>query len=95
MKRFMLLHFGFKKPTQEIMVAWGEWFESLGDRNVGQGGFMAGKEISSAGTRELPMGPESITGYNIIAAASMEEAAEIAAANPYISSIRVYEIRSG
>jgi hypothetical protein len=94
-KRFMLLHFGFEKPTQEIMAAWGAWFESLGDRNVGQGGFMAGTEISSAGPRELPMGPESITGYNIIEAASLEEAVQIARGNPYISSIRVYEIRSG
>ncbi|MBK8840828.1 MAG: hypothetical protein IPO30_19740 [Hyphomonadaceae bacterium] len=36
MKRFMLLHVGFEKPTPEIMAAWGKWFERvarLGDRD--------------------------------------------------------------
>jgi hypothetical protein len=42
-KKFVLLHYGFEKPTPEIMAAWGKWFES----------------------------------------------------NPFISSIRVYEVRSG
>lgn len=94
MKRFMLLHVGFEKPTPEIMQAWGEWFDSIADRNVDHGGFMGGREISSDGTRELPMGLDSITGYNIIEADSLDEAEKIASSNPYVSSVRVYEIRS-
>ncbi len=39
MKKFMLLHFGFEKPTPEIMAAWGEWFESVADKSVENGGF--------------------------------------------------------
>ena len=93
MKRFMLLHYGFEEPTEEIMKAWGAWFESIADRTVEQGGFSAAREISSAGTENLPMGMESITGYNIIEAESLEEAEEIARSNPFIASIRVYEIR--
>ena len=27
MKKFVLLHYGFEKPTPEIMAAWGKWFE--------------------------------------------------------------------
>ena len=93
MKRFMLLHFGFEKPTPEIMDAWGKWFESIGDRMVDKGGFHGGaREVSDAGTKELRMGMESITGYNIITAESLEEAEQLAQANPYIASIRVYEI---
>jgi hypothetical protein len=89
----MLLHFGFQKPTPEIMAAWGKWFESVGDRTVDQGGFHGGaREIGHDGTRDLPMGMDSITGYSIINAENLEEAEAIAAGNPFIASIRIYEI---
>ena len=93
MKKFMLLMYGFEKPTPEIMEAWGAWFESIADRTVDQGGFSGGREISAAGTKDLPWGMESITGYTIIEAESLDEAEKIAQDNPYIASIRVYELR--
>ena len=93
-KKFMMLHFGFEQPTPEIMKAWGAWFESIADRAVDHGGFGGAREISRAGTKDLPWGMESITGYNIIEAESLDEAEQIAKECPYISSIRVYEIRS-
>ena len=93
MKRFMLLHFGFEKPTPEIMQAWGKWFASVADKTADQGGFHGGaREISHAGAVDLPMGPDSITGYSIINAESLEEAEQLAQDNPFIASIRVYEI---
>ena len=96
MKRFMLLHFGFETPTPEIMAAWGAWFEAVADKTLDQGGFHGGaREISHDGTADLPMGPESITGYSIIEAESLEAAEEIARANPFVASIRVYEIVAG
>ena len=89
----MLLHYGFEKPTPEIMDAWSKWFKSIGDKMVDQGGFHGGaREISDTGTKDLPMGMESITGFNIIHAESLEEAEQIARTNPYIACIRVYEI---
>ncbi len=92
-KRFMLLHYGFDTPTPDIMEAWGKWFESIGDRMVDKGGFHgSAREVSDAGIKDLPMGRESITGYNIINAESLEEAEGLAQTNPYIDSIRVYEI---
>lgn len=94
MKRFMLLHYGFETPTPEIMAAWGKWFESVAGMTIDQGGFAAAREISHDGSKELPMGMESITGYSIINAESLEAAEEIARGNPFIASIRVYEIRS-
>ncbi len=93
MKRYMLLHVGFEKPTPEIMEAWGKWFEAIADRTVENGGFGAAREISRDGTAELPWGSESITGYSIIRAESLDEAEAIARDNPFIKSIRVYEIR--
>ena len=90
----MLLHFGFEKPTPEIMSAWNNWFESISDIQVDQGGFANGREISKDGSKDLPWGQNAITGYNIIEAESIEEAEKIAQRNPFISSIRVYELRS-
>ena len=93
MKKYMLLHFGFEKPTPEIMAAWGTWFESIADKSVENGGFHGGaREISHDGSKDLPMATDSITGYSIINAESIDEAEKIAQGNPFIASIRVYEI---
>lgn len=92
MKRFMLLHFGFEKPTPEVMEAWGEWFQATADKTLDMGGFRGGREVSHGGARDLPMGAESITGYSIVHAESLEEAEAMAAENPFIASIRIYEI---
>jgi len=45
------------------------------------------------GSCDLPFGSDSMTGYSIIRAESLEEAEEIARKNPFISSIRIHEIR--
>lgn len=96
MKRYMLLHLGFEKPTPEIMAAWKNWFDAVKDITVDQGGFHSGaREISRSGTEDLPMGPDSITGYSIINAESLDDAEKIAADNPFIKSIRVYEVSEG
>ena len=93
MKKFMLLHFGFVAPTPEIMEAWGKWFGSIADKTVDQGGhFSGGREISTNGTKDLPLGMESITGYTVIEAEDLDAAEKVAQDNPYIAGIRVYEI---
>lgn len=94
MKKFVLLHYGFEKPTPEIMTAWGKWFESAKPNIVDMGGFGRGREISRDGTRELPLGPDSITGFTTVNAASLDDAEKMAQGNPFISSIRIYEVRS-
>lgn len=95
MKKFVLLHYGFEKPTPEIMAAWGKWFETTKPHMVDMGGFGGGREISRSGTKDLPLGPDSITGFTIVNAASLDDAAKLAQGNPFISGIRVYEVRSG
>ncbi len=52
--------------------------------------FGAGREITHTGTKELPLGAESVTGYMIINADSLDEAEEIAKTCTIITSIRVY-----
>lgn len=93
MKKFMLLHYGFEKPTPEIMAAWGKWFEEVGEKMVDQGGFMGGREITKEGTRDLGWDMDSITGFCTIEAANLDEAESIAKGNPYIAGIRIYELR--
>lgn len=94
MKKFMFLHIGFEKPTPEIMEAWTAWFKSISDVQIEQGGFSGGCEISASGTRDLPWDLDSITGYNIIEAENFDAAVQLAQGNPFISSIRIYELRS-
>ena len=95
MKKFVFLHYGFETPTQEIMDAWNKWFASIAGKMVDPGSPLgSGREISRTGTKELPLGRESITGYTVINADSMEDAEKIAQSCPMISSVRVYEAMS-
>ena len=93
MKKFMFLHVGFEKPTPEIMAQWKMWFESIQDKQLDQQGFASGCEITKDGVRDLPWDLDCLTGYNIIEAESLEQAEEIAQSNPFVSSIRIYELR--
>ncbi len=92
MKKFAMLTIGFEKPTPEIMQAWGKWFESIEENIVDKSHLSGGKEISSKGTKDLPLGLDSITGILIVTAKSLDEAMKMAESNPYIASIRVYEM---
>ncbi|MEL6814335.1 MAG: hypothetical protein AAFP03_05915 [Cyanobacteria bacterium J06598_3] len=93
MKKFMFLHTGFEKPTPEIMEAWKAWFVLIADQQIDQGGFAGGREITKEGTRELAWDMEAITGYNIIEAQSLDAAEKLAQSNPFVASIRIYELR--
>jgi YCII-related domain len=95
MKKFVFITFGFETPTPEIQQAWGKWFASIGDKMVDSGSPLgSGREISRTGTKELPLGKESLTGYCIINAENLDEAEKIAQGCPIITSIRVYEAMS-
>ncbi len=91
-KNFLLLHYGFEKPTPEEMGAWNKWFESIADKEVERGHLPGGREISRTGTKELPFAKDSITGYTIIRADDLDDAATIAQGCPIVASTRVYEI---
>lgn len=95
MKKFVIFHYGYENPTPEIMDAWSKWFESIGEKIVDPGSPLGpGKEISRSGTKDLSLGLESLTGYTIIRADSMEEAEKVAKDCPMITSIRIYEAKS-
>lgn len=93
-KRFLLLHVGFTPPTPEIMKAWGAWMTSLQGIQVDAAGFMGGTEISGSGERALPWDAASHTGYNIIEVDTADEALAVARRAPFITGVKVYELRS-
>ena len=92
MKKFLILHYGFVQPTPEDMAGWNQWFESIADIQIERGHFPAGREIAESGTKDLPFGRESITGYTLINAESLDEADKIAQNCPFVDSTRVYEV---
>lgn len=96
MKKFILLTYGFKQPTPQIMAAWGDWFSSsIGDKMVEHGGPAgAGRRVTKDGTTDLAFDLNAFTGYVIINAADLDEATAIAEACPIITSVEVYETRS-
>ena len=91
--KFLILHYGFEMPTPEEMGEWNEWFDSIADIQVERAHFPGGREISHSGTKELPFEKDSITGYTMIKAESLDEAEKIARECPFVASTRVYEIR--
>ena len=95
MKQFMILHVGFEMPTPEIMEKWNQWFTDTKDVTIDMGGFAGGREITKNGTDDLAWDATCLTGYSVIEAETMEAAEAIAANNPFITAIRIYEIRKG
>ena len=95
MKSFLILHYGFEKPTADEMAAWNQWFEAIAERQVEKGHLPMGRELTRQGARELPMAKDSITGYTIVRAADLDEATDIARGCPIVASTRVYEIMGG
>ncbi len=93
MKKFIFLYKGFEQPTPEIGKAWMDWFATVGDKMVDSGQpFANGAEVTKAGTSDLPMGLDVLTGYSIISAETRQEALELAKTNPMITSVVVYEL---
>ena len=95
MKKFVFLTYGYKQPTPDVMAAWNGWFAQIKPHIVDMAGFRQGREISQAGTRDLPLGLESVTGFVTVTAENLEAAERMAQGNPYVTAIRVYEAVSG
>jgi len=93
MSKFVLVHIGFEQPTKEIMTAWIKWFEDIKDVTVENIGLKPGKEVSSEGTTDIEFDTQVITGFTIIEVEDLDEAVKIAQNCPFITSIKVQEVR--
>ena len=93
MKKFMFLYKGYITPTPEIGQAWMDWFASVGDRMVDSGNPMSrGADVTPDAVTPIETGLDSLTGYSIVNADTMDEAVEIAKTNPMITGVVVYEL---
>lgn len=92
MKRYMLLHVGFETPTADLMARWKAWFEAVASNTVENVGLRAAREITKEGAKDLPWGKDSLTGYTIVNAADLDAAEALARTNPFVTSVRIYEL---
>jgi hypothetical protein len=91
-KKFVILHQGYVTPTEEIKKAWMGWFAAIGDSIVDSGNpFSEGRELTSDGWSDLPLGLDSYTGYTIVEAEDMDAAVKLLDGYPMITGARVYE----
>lgn len=91
MPNFLFVYHGGKAPENqteidEVMAAWGAWFQSIGE-NVVDGGNPVGQShtVSPDGAVDNG-GANPVSGYSIITAADQAAANEIASRNPMVTS---------
>lgn len=104
MPQYMMIYKGEATDTSdmseeqaaEVMAKWGAWMEKVGSALADVGSpYGPGRSIVDDGTISAP---EHLTGYSIIDAASLDEAASLADGHPYLSegkgnfSIEMYEL---
>ena len=95
MKKYVFVYYGFGEPTREVMDAWSNWFASVADKMVDSGNpFGPGREVTNSGSRDLPFGPESTTGYTIVEVDTIDDAEKLLANCPIITSVHIYEAMS-
>ena len=88
------LTYGFERPTPEIMAAWNTWFEINKGQYCQHGGSERWSRNLKSRNQGFANGTKSITGFMIMSAESLEDAERMAQSNPYVTSIRVYEMMS-
>ena len=92
MKKFLILFHDRWEPKPEIMAAWQAWFAAVGDRFVDSGNpFATGFEVTKSGSRELLPTDGASTGYAIVSAGSLDDAAALLEGCPFSTSVRIYE----
>ncbi len=76
------------------MAAWGGWFGQLGDTIVDAGNPFAGSKTVADGGRVSDGSPSALTGYSVLSADSLADAAELAKGCPVLQNggtVDVYE----
>jgi hypothetical protein len=99
MTNYVLLYKGGGVPAteeeqQQVMAAWGAWYERLGQAVVDGGNpFGPSKSVGPDGTA-ADTAPSGMTGYSIVQADTLDAATELARSCPIIDgggTVEVYE----
>jgi len=92
MKKFVFLYQGTQEPSPDAMEAWTSWFARVGDKLVDSGNpFGAGREVTTAGARELAGDVSPFTGYSIVSAESIDDAEKLLEGLPLTGGVHIYE----
>ena len=100
MTDFVLVYTGGATPenttdTEAIMAEWGAWYGKMGDAIVDGGKpFGASKSVTGNGVSDGPTSSPAATGYTVIKADSLDEAAARVKDHPHIKyggQVSVYE----
>jgi hypothetical protein len=92
MKEFMIVHVGFKMPTEEQMGLWNAWFASVAEHKVDGAGMRGGSSFDGNKVTDLAFDETATTGYTIIKAEDMEAAMVIAKQCPVVTATEVHEL---
>lgn len=100
MSNFVLVYTGSGEPEgqeaqEAMMAAWMAWYEKMGDTIVDPGeAFSGSKKITADGISDGAVSSPPASGYTIISADTLDEAADMVKDHPHIKhggQISVYE----
>ena len=83
------------EQQKSVMHAWGAWFGTLGAAVTDSGNPFGASTTLSADGSNTGGGPSGLTGYSILAAESLQAAADLAKGCPLLSvggTVEVYEV---
>ena len=84
-----------EEEQQKVMADWGAWFATIGEHLVDGGNPFAGSATVAGDGSVSPGAASALTGYTIVAADSLDAAAEMSTTCPILAggagSIEVYE----
>lgn len=82
-------------PSSDVMQAWGEWYQSLGNKVIDGGSPLGGPNKGVVRNGTIKQEADSVLGYAVIDASDLNEAMEMAKGNPLANAenceVRVYE----
>ena len=100
MANYMIAYYGGNQPSSkeegmEQMGKWKTWVQSLGDKIVNPGTPLLDTKIVTLSNIEDDNDPDSLKGFAVVKAESMDEAVKIAKTDPFLGNggtIRVSEM---
>lgn len=87
----MIAYYGGNQPSSreegmEQMGKWKAWVESLGDKVVNPGTPLLDTKVITSNDIEDDNDPDSLKGFAVIKAESMDDAVEIAKTDPFLGN---------
>jgi hypothetical protein len=88
---FLIAYYGGSKPASKEegkvqMNKWKAWIESLGEAIVNPGTPLPVSKIVSSGSVEDDRNPDSMHGFAVVKAESIDDAIEIAKSDPFLDT---------